>query len=105
LLDTFAIDNREDLSKSALLKRKSVVVHFLGKASNPGCLLAYQTADIGGGPTDQGTSTGRGKMRKWLKTMCMPESTYHRETFPQQSEVDATKACFQNLTNPNTGIF
>jgi hypothetical protein len=34
-----------------LLKIKSVVVHFQGKAFNPGHLLA----DVGGGPPDKGT--------------------------------------------------
>jgi hypothetical protein len=38
-----------------LLKIKSVVINFQGKAFNPGHLLAYQLADVWGGPTDKGT--------------------------------------------------
>jgi hypothetical protein len=33
-----------------------------------------------------------GKMRKWVKILHVPESTYHRETFPPQREADTTKA-------------
>jgi hypothetical protein len=32
------------------------------------------------------------RMRKWVKTMYVPESTCHRETFPPQMETDTTKA-------------
>jgi hypothetical protein len=33
-------------------------------------------------------------MRKWIKAMYMPESTYFRETFPLQRERDTTKTTF-----------
>jgi hypothetical protein len=35
-----------------MLEMKSAVIHFQGKAFNPGCLIAYQ---VGEGPTDKGT--------------------------------------------------
>jgi hypothetical protein len=35
---------------------------------------------------------GHGKMRKWVKTMYLTESTYHREAFPPQREVKTTKS-------------
>jgi hypothetical protein len=38
-----------------LLEIKTVVVHFQGKAFNSICLLSYQLADVGGGPTHKGT--------------------------------------------------
>jgi hypothetical protein len=32
------------------------------------------------------------RMRKWVKTVYVPESTYHRETFPPQREMDTTSS-------------
>jgi hypothetical protein len=40
---------------SVVLERKSVVVHFPGKAFDPSHLFAYQLLDVGGGATDMGT--------------------------------------------------
>jgi hypothetical protein len=71
--------------------KMSVVVHFQGKAFNCGCFLV----DVGRGPTVQ-LKLGRinhDRMKKWVKTMYVPESTYHRDTFPPQNEADTTKFC------------
>jgi hypothetical protein len=38
-----------------MLEMKSEVLHFQGKAFNPGHLLEYQLVDIGGGATNKGT--------------------------------------------------
>jgi hypothetical protein len=57
-------------------------------------LLAYQPADIWGGPTDKEIQNGKGKMRIWVKAMYMTESTYHKETFLPQWQTDTIKACF-----------
>jgi hypothetical protein len=77
-----------------LMAIKSVMVHFQSKEFNPGCLLVYQLEDVGGGPTDKEIQIGRGKMRKWIKTMYVPESTDGREAFLPQREADTTKVHF-----------
>jgi hypothetical protein len=42
----------------SLTEIKSLMVHLLGKAFNPGHLLAYQLEDVGERPNNK---TGRGK--------------------------------------------
>jgi ferredoxin-NADP reductase len=34
------------------------------------------------------------ELRKWVKTVYVPECTYHRETFPPQEEADTTSSSF-----------
>jgi hypothetical protein len=82
------------ISTLHLLETKSVVIHFQGKAFNSGHLFAYQLAyqlgqlirelKLGGANHD--------RMRKWVKTVHVSESTNHRETFPPQKEVDTTSS-------------
>jgi hypothetical protein len=45
--------NIVEYSSALVLEIKSVV-HFQYKSFNSGCLLAYQLADVGGGPSDKG---------------------------------------------------
>jgi hypothetical protein len=45
----------KSLQVSLVLEMKSIVIHFQGIAFNPGCLLVYQLAGVGGGATDKGT--------------------------------------------------
>jgi hypothetical protein len=82
---------------------KPVVVHFQGKAFNPewkitDCLLAsmslYMLEEVQLIMELKLGEVNHDRMRKWVKTMCVPENTYHRKTFPPQKEVDTTKAHF-----------
>jgi hypothetical protein len=43
------------ISDLVVLEIKSLVVHFQGKAFNPGHLLAYHVEDVEGRPTGKGT--------------------------------------------------
>jgi hypothetical protein len=59
------------------IARKSVVVHFQGRAFNFGSVP--HLADAGRGPTDKELQLGRAnhhRIRKCVKTMYVPESIY-----------------------------
>jgi hypothetical protein len=67
-----------------LLEIKLVVVHFQSKAFNSGCLLIV---DVGEGQLIREhklEGIDHHRVKKWVKAVYMPESTYHRETFPPQ---------------------
>jgi hypothetical protein len=64
-----------------LLEIKSVVAHFKARHLTLAAWLyislrMIKELKLGGANHD--------RMRKWVKTVYVPESTYHRETFPPQ---------------------
>jgi hypothetical protein len=64
-----------------------------GKAFNSGHVFGSACGCLGEGQLIRELKLGEvdhHRMRKQVKTMYLPESTYHREIFPPQREVDTT---------------
>jgi hypothetical protein len=77
-----------------VLEIKSAVVHFQGKVFNPSCFLAYQLVDVGRWWGEhlirelklEGVNHHR--VKEWVKTVYVPESTCHREALlPQRRKI------------------
>jgi hypothetical protein len=55
--------------------------------------------------TNKVLGEGHDEMRKWAKTMHVPESMYHREAFPLQRDKEKWRLKLASKTNPKRDIF